>query len=655
MSLGQIFRSLVRTESEDIIENLRIPRSSSAHDRALVYQTTPKDFKPFVSSSSSNNNNNSISIIKDAYCQRTGFTKRSRKVRKSILEIHRNRSSFTLQYPGNPKKLERRSAPPLDTSDALKQWFNFHKKNNSVNPQSLSDQLVYECLNELDQNRVEQIFPRRHKTSNCSSPSLAVSNTTTAVSATPPITMTTIDEITRNKSNSFSRIESGSHWMSFSQNFDSQELADVFSIEESWTQIVKSSAKMTRQQQKRQSAIWEFIHTEANYLKYLRTIIDYYLSPFLEIHEHLFDNLDVGWIFSNIEEIYKANIKLWLQHLVVPLKEARQTGHAFTPVIFKSAITHIPDLFSVYKQYYVNLPRCRSYTQEAIRQSTNFCTFLEWADQQGHDHREPLWDQMTKPTARLTQYRLLMESILKNCSNPTEEQEVSEMLKSISEFIETINRQMTETKTWESLEILASKLICDDLLEAVVEDYTQLINDHTNFKFSILGPIKLPLPVVLFHDNNNNQNFSLSTKSLTSLRNRRSSGSSLINFSSNLEVKNVQSRSTASCNRSDSGIGDCNPPVSASTISTDLTSPIYFKQSSRNFSLPNQITEMYQCPVLLSRVTPSSIQKSSFLETDMNDSIICDWSDFYCRRAVQRAVLYGGNLRFKEPPSRVSV
>ncbi|VDQ07495.1 unnamed protein product [Trichobilharzia regenti] len=75
MSLGQIFRSLARTESEDIMENLRLPRSLSAHDRALVYQTTPKDFKPFECTS----------IIKDPYCQRSGFAKRSRKVRRSIL------------------------------------------------------------------------------------------------------------------------------------------------------------------------------------------------------------------------------------------------------------------------------------------------------------------------------------------------------------------------------------------------------------------------------------------------------------------------------------------------------------------------------------------------------------------------------------------
>nr|CAH8875208.1 unnamed protein product [Trichobilharzia regenti] len=572
-----------------------------------------------------------------------------------IKKIHRNRSSFTLQYPGNAKKLERRSAPPLDTSDALKQWFNFYKKNTTPIPQlSLADQLVNECLNELDSHRVEQLFPRRRKNSDCSSPQSTITpitNTTNIISSTvtSPITMTATEEMIRNKSSSYSRVESGHHRMSISQEFDSQELNDLFFIEESWEQIVQSSAQMTRHQQKRQSAIWEFFHTEANYLKYLRTIIDFYLSPFLDLSEHLFDNLDSGWIFGNIEEVYKANVRLWLQYLIEPLREIRQTGCAFTPVIFKSAITHIPDLFSVYKQYYVNLPRCRSYTQEAIRQSTNFCTFLEWADQQGHDHREPLWDQMTKPTTRLTQYRLLMESILKNCINSTEEQEVNEMLKSISEFIETINRRMTETKTWESLEILASKLIYDDLLENVVEDYTQLINDHTKFKFSILGPIKLPLPVVLFHDANNAQNMSLTTKSLTSLRNRRSSGSSLINFSSTTDVRNFQPRSTTSCNRSDSGIGDCNPPASAST---DITSPMYFKQTSKNFSLPAQTNEIFQCPVLLSRVSPGGVQKSGFLEADINDSVIYDWSDFYCQRTVQRAVLYGGSLRFKEPPSR---
>ncbi|TNN14138.1 Pleckstrin homology domain-containing family G member 5 [Schistosoma japonicum] len=417
--------------------------------------------------------------------------------------------------------MERRSMPLFDTSDALKHWLDFYKKSNSLNSYSLSDQLINECLSELNQNVLERLLPRQ-----CRISDEITSNTSTVTS---PITFPSIDELMRHKSNSYSRIEGGLHQISINQDFNSQDFTELFFIEESWEQIVKSSSKMTRQQQKRQSAIWEFIHTEANYLKYLRSIIDYYLSPFLEIHEYLFENLDVEWIFSNIEEIFKANIKLWLQYLIEPLNEIRRNGNAFTPVTFKSAITHIPDLLSVYKQYYMNLSRCRSYTQEAIRQSVNFCTFLEWADQQGHDHREPLWDQMTKPTTRLTQYRLIMESIRNNCSNSIEEQEISEMLKSISEFIEGINQQMTETKTWESLEMLTSKLIYDDLYENGVEDYTQLISDHTKFKFSLLSPIKLPFPIILFNEQNYiyQQTIPSCTKSLALLRNRRLSGSSL--------------------------------------------------------------------------------------------------------------------------------
>ncbi|KAH8869375.1 Pleckstrin homology domain-containing family G member 6 [Schistosoma japonicum] len=354
------------------------------------------------------------------------------------------------------------------------------------------------------------------------------------------------------------------------KNFNSQDFTELFFIEESWEQIVKSSSKMTRQQQKRQSAIWEFIQTEANYLKYLRSIIDYYLSPFLEIHEYLFENLDVEWIFSNIEEIFKANIKLWLQYLIEPLNEIRRNGNAFTPVTFKSAITH-------------------------------------WADQQGHDHREPLWDQMTKPTTRLTQYRLIMESIRNNCSNSIEEQEISEMLKSISEFIEGINQQMTETKTWESLEMLTSKLIYDDLYENGVEDYTQLINDHTKFKFSLLSPIKLPFPIILFNEQNYiyQQTIPSCTKSLALLRNRRLSGSSLFTLNNNsiTDIRTVHNYNTTSCNRSDS--------------------------------------------VLLTRFSSGGIYKSIIQDTDMNESIAYDWSDIYYLFLITKSYRKDGNDYWK--------
>ncbi|VDP57459.1 unnamed protein product [Schistosoma mattheei] len=223
------------------------------------------------------------------------------------------------------------------TSDALKNWFDFYKKSNSLNSYSLSDQLINECLSELNPNVLVNLLSGRQKISD--------SNSTTSI---PLTTSPNSEEAIRQKSNSYSRFEDSQHQnIPNSQQFDSQDLASLFFIEESWEKIVKSSSvseKMTKQQQKKQSAIWEFIYTEANYLKYLRTIIDYYLSPFLEIREYLFENLDIGWIFGNIEEIFKANIKLWLQYLIEPLKEIRRNGDAFTPIIFKSAITHVSEV-----------------------------------------------------------------------------------------------------------------------------------------------------------------------------------------------------------------------------------------------------------------------------------------------------------------------
>ncbi|CAH8682652.1 unnamed protein product [Schistosoma rodhaini] len=565
-----------------------------------------------------------------------------------IKKIHKNKVTPPGIHP--MKKMERRSAPPFDTtSGALKNWFDFYKKSNSMNSYSLSDQLITDCLCELNPNMLVNLLGGRQKLFDENS-----------ITPTPLTAISSLDEIFRHRSNSYSRVEEIQHQnLPNNQPFDSQDLANLFFIEESWEQIVKSSSKMTKQQQKRQSAIWEFIYTEANYIKYLRTIIDYYLAPFLEIRESLFENLDTGWIFGNIEEIFKANIKLWLQYLTEPLREIRRNGDAFTPVIFKSAITHISDLFSVYKQYYVNLSRCRSYTQEAVRQSTNFCTFLEWADQQGHDHREPLWDQLTKPTTRLTQYRLLMESIRKNCCNSTEEQEVSEMFNSISEFIEEINQQMmTETKTWESLELLASKLLCCDFLDNNVDDYTQLISDYSRFKFSILSPIKLPSPVILFNDYHSiSQSIPSCTKSLAFLRNRRLSGSPLFTSNNSIsDARTISNHNTTSCNRSDSGIGDCNQTLStslSSTVSRDYTSPTGFKQRSRIYSLTNPATESFSFPVKLSRIFEGGkIQKSISLDTEFSDSISYDWSDIHYRRTIQRTVLYGGNLRFKEPPNR---
>lgn len=164
--------------------------------------------------------------------------------------------------------------------------------------------------------------------------------------------------------------------------------------------------------------------------------------------------------------------------------------------------------------------------------------------------------------------------------------------------------------------------------------------------------------MIIFNDYNIiHQTIPSCTKSLAFLRNRRLSGSSL--FTSNNSIsdpRTISNHTTTSCNRSDSGIGDCNQTLStSSTVSTDNTSPIHLKQRSRIYSLTNQMNESNSFPVMLSRITEGSgLQKSLSIDTELSDSFAYDWSDIYCRRTIQRTVLYGGNLRFKEPPNRVS-
>lgn len=59
----------------------------------------------------------------------------------------------------------------------------------------------------------------------------------------PLATSPNSEEAIRQKSNSYSRFEDSQHQnMPISQQFDSQDLASLFFLEESWEQIVKSSS-----------------------------------------------------------------------------------------------------------------------------------------------------------------------------------------------------------------------------------------------------------------------------------------------------------------------------------------------------------------------------------------------------------------------------
>lgn len=101
-----------------------------------------------------------------------------------------------------------------------------------MNSYSLSDQLINECLSELNPNVLVNLLSGRQKISD--------SNSTTSI---PLTTSPNSEEAIRQKSNSYSRFEDSQHQnMPNSQQFDSQDLASLFFIEESWEQIVKSSS-----------------------------------------------------------------------------------------------------------------------------------------------------------------------------------------------------------------------------------------------------------------------------------------------------------------------------------------------------------------------------------------------------------------------------
>ncbi|CAH8599737.1 unnamed protein product [Schistosoma turkestanicum] len=271
---SHIYRSLVQTDLNDSTverqSSMTTDSSLTNNNLEIIYQSITNNFKPFIE-------------IRDKNVDDTKppIRKRNRKISKAIFEIHRNKLSSTFNYPtnNNMKKMDRRSAPPLDTtSHALKNWFDFYKKSHCLNPSFLSDHIISECLRELNPNLLGKLLPKQLKIfDETITPITPITTTTTSLN-----TLITREETTLHKSNSPLLVENN-------QQFSSQDLANLFFIEESWEQIVKTSSKMTRQEQKKQSAIWEFIYTEAKYLKYLRTIID--VSCTNEIHSIVFIHL----------------------------------------------------------------------------------------------------------------------------------------------------------------------------------------------------------------------------------------------------------------------------------------------------------------------------------------------------------------------------
>uniref|UniRef100_A0A3P8SVT9 Pleckstrin homology domain containing, family G (with RhoGef domain) member 6 n=1 Tax=Amphiprion percula TaxID=161767 RepID=A0A3P8SVT9_AMPPE len=212
------------------------------------------------------------------------------------------------------------------------------------------------------------------------------------------------------------------------------------SLENNWTDLVRSHATMSRMQRHQQEALWELIHTELSYINKLLIIRDLVIAALenLQLKGFLLE-VSPQLLFSNLPSIIKAHQLFWQQIIFPMLQEVRRSGEPFDPLRLEAGCLQFHERFSSYQLYCWEEENNLEFSRRQTESNAHFLTYVQWVETHSQCERMRLGDMQAKPHQRITKYPLLLMAVLKNSQDPDIQDAVRGMLTSVNSFLESIN------------------------------------------------------------------------------------------------------------------------------------------------------------------------------------------------------------------------
>ncbi|XP_069998085.1 uncharacterized protein [Penaeus vannamei] len=253
-------------------------------------------------------------------------------------------------------------------------------------------------------------------------------------------------------------------------------------VEDSWRTLVESHEQLDDRQEQQQSAIWELVETEATYIHMLKVITDLFLACLCNLqNESLLCEIDTDKLFSNIQEIYAANLTFWREHVVRMLEEARSNRQPLDPTLLAEAFYKFDELFHPYTRYCLDQSLCQQYCKEKDHDNEYFKLYLAWCETQKECNRLRLMDILVQPMQRLTKYSLLLKAIAKKTNLEDHRVGLQDMISHVETFVSNVNSALRHKHEQERLRDIAKRIEAydavearDDELERVVRNYSEL-------------------------------------------------------------------------------------------------------------------------------------------------------------------------------------
>ncbi|XP_024943795.1 pleckstrin homology domain-containing family G member 5 isoform X2 [Cephus cinctus] len=255
----------------------------------------------------------------------------------------------------------------------------------------------------------------------------------------------------------------------------------LYSIEDDWRDIVDNSDHLSEKQQQQQTALWELAQTEVAYIRTLKVVTDLFMACLCSLQaSNILNEVDRTKLFSNIPAIYAANRYFWSEHLLGMLNAARNTRQPLDPGHLLHGFETFEQTFAPYTRYCAEQSRCQQYCRDRLNDNELFTAYLVWCETQKDCNRLRLLDILVKPMQRLTKYSLLLKAVHKNTENEEQRAELMLMIKSVDNFVASVNAALRRSEETARLASAASRLESYDVVESRDEELEKLVRVHSS-------------------------------------------------------------------------------------------------------------------------------------------------------------------------------
>ncbi|CAF0943351.1 unnamed protein product [Adineta steineri] len=259
-------------------------------------------------------------------------------------------------------------------------------------------------------------------------------------------------------------------------------------IEKEWQPFLNEQAKsfMSESIKLQQEAIYEMLSTEVSYIRQILTMTDIFMTSVMILKSHqrdgLLNDIDMDKLFSNIQEVLKANLSFW-KDILLPIKlKLEQTGCAMNPSDFKNGFLKFDIYFQSYLHYVLDQKTSAEYFKQKFAKDDLFQYLITWIEA-NFTNRLSFPDLTIKPLQRLTQYKLLLEAIQKRTHDNQQRNDLQEMIQKVATFVNRVNSKLHSQEQEERVRQISDRIGPYENVSAPPE-ITSILQEYYRDSFS---------------------------------------------------------------------------------------------------------------------------------------------------------------------------